>query len=380
MLADPDAEVRVAAVKSLVRIGTQLSLDPLIQATRDNDPEVQIRATDGLVDFYLPGYVKTGLSATLRRAGSAIKGKCSDTNDAIIPVHVQVRPEVIQALGELARGGVSMEARANAARAIGVLRGRPALDDLIAALRSKDDLVMYQSLIAIQKIRDPSAAPRIYFLLRDLNERVQIAAIETTGLLRNSEALPQLRDALNGARGIKVRRAALTSIAMIPDESSRDLYLRYLADKDDGLRAAAAEGLARLKNPSDLPALEKAFAKETKMNPRLSAAFALVMHGKTEVSEFSPLQYLVNTLNSSMWKGVSRAFLVELARETPVRRSLENAARRGTRDEKVELSYILSVSGDKDSVAILEWLTRDPDTDVSGAALTAMKSLKARLP
>ena len=72
MLSDPDSRVRVEAVKSIVEIGTQLSIDPLVAATRDNDAEVQIRATDGLVNFYLPGYVSGGLSASLRRVGEAI--------------------------------------------------------------------------------------------------------------------------------------------------------------------------------------------------------------------------------------------------------------------------------------------------------------------
>src|SRR5215469_7542983 len=55
MLQNPSRDVRIEVVKQLTEIGTQRSLDPLIRATKDNDPEVQIRATDGLVNFYLPG-------------------------------------------------------------------------------------------------------------------------------------------------------------------------------------------------------------------------------------------------------------------------------------------------------------------------------------
>jgi len=122
-LTDPDFDVRLEAVKAIVDIGTQRSLDPLIKASNDNDAEIQIRATDGLVNFYVPGYVKTGLTASMRRVGSSIKSKFTDTNDQVIDAYVQVRPEVIQALGRMARGGVSMDVRANAARAAGILRG-----------------------------------------------------------------------------------------------------------------------------------------------------------------------------------------------------------------------------------------------------------------
>ncbi len=92
---------------------------------------------------------------------------------------------------------------------------------------------------------------------------MQITAIETTGLLRNRDALPELRRVLADPRNKKVARATLTAIAMMPDEESRPLYLKYLGDKDEDMRAAAGEGLARLKNPADLPALDKAFNSET---------------------------------------------------------------------------------------------------------------------
>ena len=102
LLKNPDLDVRIEAVKSIVDIGTQRSLDPLIEATRDSDAEVQIRATDGLVNFYLPGYVRTGLGAKLQRVGKGIKGKFTDTNDQVIEAYIQVRPEVIAALGVVA--------------------------------------------------------------------------------------------------------------------------------------------------------------------------------------------------------------------------------------------------------------------------------------
>ncbi|MCZ2079375.1 MAG: HEAT repeat domain-containing protein [Bryobacteraceae bacterium] len=380
LLSDPEVDVRLEAVKSIVAIGTQHSLDPLIQATRDNDPEIQIRATDGLVNFYLPGYVKTGLTASLRRAGTAVKSRFTDTNDQIIEAFIQPRAEIIEALGKLARGASSMDARANAARAVGILRGRAAVPDLVAALRSKDDRVIYESLIALQKIRDPEAAPQITFLLKDFHEPVQLAAIETTGLLQNKAALGDLKEVLSRNRSKKVNRAALTAIAMLPDEGSRPLYLKYLNDKDDGMRAAAAEGLGRLKNPADLPVIEKAFNEERKNNARLSLAFAMVMLGKTETTEFSPLQYLINTLNSTSYRGVARPFLVELSRDTGIRQALYPAARTGTKDEKMEIAQILARSGQKDSLPVLENLSRDSDPEVAQEGLRALRSLKARLP
>jgi len=379
LLKDPEVKVRRAAVKSIVKIGTQHSLSPLIEATRDPDPEVQIRAANGLVNFYLPGYVEEGFTAPFKRTGTAIKSHFTDVNDQIIPPDMKVRPDVIEALGKLAEGGTSMESRAAAARAIGVLRGRAAIPSLLKAVKSKNSNVIYESLIAMQKIRDKSAAPGITFLLRDLDDRVQIAAIETTGLLQNYKALPRLYDALNEARNKKVRRAALTAIAMLPDEKSRVYYLQQIDSKDPLMRAAAAEGFARLKNPDDIPLLEQRFASEKKMNPRLSLAFALVMNGKTELSEFSPLQYLINALNTSSYAGVAEPFLTELAREPAVRKQIYKALGSATKDEKIHLARVLAVSGDQKSVSHLQALARDPDTEVSAEGSRALRMLRARL-
>ncbi len=142
----------------------------------------------------------------------------------------------------LARNGAKADARANAARAIGILRGKAAIPDLVQAMHSKETPVIYESLVALQKIRDPEAASSISFLLHDIDAKVQVAAIETTGLLQNQSALPDLVDVLNHTRDAKVRRAALTAIAMLPAPTSREIYARYIADKDDKMRAAAAEG------------------------------------------------------------------------------------------------------------------------------------------
>jgi len=378
LLTNPDFEIRLEAVKQIAEIDSQYSLDPLIQASRDNEAEIQIRATDGLVNFYLPGYLKSGFASSLRRVGTSIKGHFTDTNDQVIDPYITPRADVIAALGALARSSAKLEARANAARAIGILRGKAAIPDLVQAMHSKDSAVIYESLVALQKIRDPEAAPSIAFLLRDLDPKVQIAAIETTGLLLNKSALPDLMDVLNHTRDSKVRRAALTAIAMLPAESSREIYARYIADKDEKMRAAAAEGYARLKNPADLPMLEKAWQDEGKTSPRLSMAFAQVMLGKTEVSEFSPLQFLIDTLNSAAYHGEAFPFLVELARNSGVRKSLYKPLLEGTKDEKIYLARVMARSGDKGDVPQLERLSHDPDPEVAQEGLRAMRNLQAR--
>lgn len=379
-LTDTDIGVRIEAVKAIDEIGGPRSVDPLLRALSDIDPEVQIRATDGLVNFYLPGYIQTGMTASIRRVGSSIKGRFTDTNDKIIDPFVKVRPDVIEALGKTARGGSSMDSRANAARAVGILRGRAAIPDLVEAIRSKDDEVMYESLVALQKIRDPNAGPQIAFLLRDLNPKIQSAAIETIGLLQDRSSIPKVRDALDHTRDAKVRRSALTALAMMPDSSTRSVFLQYLSDKDDNMRAAAAEGLARLKDPQDVVTVSKAFDAENKTKAKLADAFALVSLGRRESSENAPLYYLITQLESRSFRDVAQPYLTELARDAEVRKALYPYLQQGnaTKDEKIGLARVLGASGGSDSKPYLENLSHDSDGDIAQEGLRALRVLHSR--
>ena len=50
-----------------------------------------------------------------------------------------------------------------------------------------------------------------------------------------------------------------------------------------------------------------------------------------------------------------------------------------TKDEKIQLSIVLSRSGDTDSVPSLEALSRDPDPDVAAEGIRSLRTLRARL-
>jgi HEAT repeat protein len=379
-LKNPDTQIRTEAVRAIVDIGTPKSLDYLIEATHDVDQGIQIRATDGMVNFYLPGYVAIGVTAKIQRAGTTVKSQFVNRNDQVIDRFVLVRPEVIQAIGALIRRASSQEARANAARAVGILRGKAALPDLYEGVHSKDSDVLYESIIAIQKIGDPDAAPKFQYLIRDLKDKVQLAAIETTGLLHNMDALPDLRTVLSTTTKPKVKRAALNAIAMLPSPQDRGIYTEFLKDKDDGYRALAAEGFGRLRDPADVPMLEKAYEDEVKRNVQISLAFALVMDGKTELkAEPTPLRFLIDQLNQVAFRNQAQALLTETAHDPAVRSQLYTPMEQGTRDEKINLAQILAHTGDRDAEPHIEKISKDLDKQVAEEGLRALRNLRARL-
>lgn len=374
LVKDPDRNVRAEAVAAIVAIGTQHSLAPLVEATRDSEPSIQILAVDGLVNFYYPGYVQTGWTAALKRFGTGVKGRFTEVNTLVVDPYVQIVPEVVEAVGRVASGGVSMESRALAARAAGILRARGAVPQLVEALKSKDSDVILESLRALEKIGDKSAGPGISFLLRDLHEPVQVAAIDTMGQLQNRESLPALQEVLKTTKKAGVRRAAVVALAKMPDPSTQPLFLQYLGDKDKYLRAAAAEGIGRSGEAALRDKVKAAFDAERSESPRLSMAFALVHLG-----DLSYLPHLLDALNSTFHRGEARPFLVELARKPEVLQKLYEPLKNGSNDQKKNLAQVVAISGNRESLPYLDQLSHDPNPEVAQEAIRAAKSLKARL-
>jgi HEAT repeat protein len=381
-LKDPNRDIRIEAVKAIVKIGTEASLDPLITATRDSDAEIQIRATDGIVNYYVPGYVAKGaLTSPFKRGARQVKTFFSSRDDQIIEPDVVVRSDVAQALADEVRGGAGMDSRANAARAAGILRARPAVVSLVGALRSKNSELILECLVALQKINDASAGPGISFLAHDLDDRVQVTALETIGILHDSSSAPDVRSVFRNARNIKIRRAAFQCLAMLGRSEDRATFQQNIESSDADLRASALEGLGRIREPADTPILEQAYNdKDADPKIHLAAAFAIVSEGKIDTSDFSPLRYLIENLETKGQRSAAQAYVTELCRRDDVRKALFPLLREATKDQKVALCSALSASRSDDVIPVLNTLSKDIDPDVSLAASRGLRLIKTATP
>jgi len=378
-LTDPNREVRVEAVKAIVKIGTEASLAPLSKATHDSDSEVQILATDGLTNYYLPGYVvKGGLTGPFTRGMRQAKVFFSLRNDQQINADVTIRPDVAQALADEVRGASSADARANAARAAGILRDNAAVPALAEALHAKESHVIFESLVALQKIGNPSACQALSSPAHDLDDRIQATALETIGVLHCIGCASDVRSTVTNARNVKIRRAALDALAMLAIAEDRPIFLKYVQDPDADLRASALEGLGRIREPEDTPAMKQAY-DEANADPKvhLAAAFALVDEGQVDVADFSPLSYLFETLEAKSRASTAQAYLTELARREDVRRALFTLVNTATKDQKIALCSILAGAHRDDVVPTLNTLATDIDPDVAVAASRALRQTQA---
>ena len=374
LLDDGSENVRGAVVAGLIKMRTVDAQQLLVAATADISPRVQALAVDGLVDFYVPNYVKTGWLASISTFGSSLKGRFSKPSPLTVSEYIEVNPQTVRAIGSVVRHGRSEQARANAARAVGVLLGRDAVDDLLFGVRSRNSTVILESVLAIKKLRTMSAGPEIVFLLVDPDPAIREAVVQTVGQLRTWEAVPGLVEIIQGDDKPRTRTQALIALAKIPDNGQRELFLRYLVDEDRGLRAAAAEGVGRIGNADDVRLVDHHFAMEKSKSAKLSLAFAAVCLGN-----FVRLNELVEGLNSKVHRLEARPFLVELARDEEVLRRLYVPLSTGTVSQRRHLAYVLSQSGTEESLPHLENLTNDSNGAVASAAIEALRVLRARL-
>lgn len=374
LVRDPSPDVRGEVVIALIKVGGQQCLEPLRMATRDADPDIQSLAVDGIVNFYLPGYVKFGWLNSAKSFGNNVAKRFSTPEPLMIQPSVKALPADIDAIAPLITGGSSMDSRANAARAAGILRGAPAIPQLKQALESNDRNVVVESLRAVEKIGDLTAGPSIVPSLSSTDDDVREAAAHASGQLRVKEAVRDLARLAKGDRDKEVRRESLVALAKIPDNGEERTFLLFLRDKDEQMRAAAAEGIGRGGVASDLTTINDAFATEKSESARLSMAFAAVQLGDLE-----KLRYLVDGLDSTFHRGEARAFLIELARTPRILAELYTPLSSGTRNQKIELATVVSRSGTQESVPHLQRLTSDADTRVAEAAIRELKNLQARL-
>jgi HEAT repeat protein len=274
-----------------------------------------------------------------------------------------------------------MEGRANAARAAGILRDEAAVPALEQGLHGKDGDLIFECLVALQKIHATSAGPSVSFLAHDLDERIQTTALETIGILRSTSSAPDVRSALRAARNIKSRRAALEALAMLGMPEDRSTFSQYSNDKDAELRASALEGLGRIREPEDSPILERAFDEgEVDWRIHLAAAFGMVNEGKVDTSEFSPLPYLVENLRTKGRSEVASTYLKELANRKNVIEALTKMLPELDKSQKVALCPIFAIAENSGGTSPLKVLARDIDPDVALAASKALRTTQNRRP
>lgn len=225
----------------LLAAGDERAVYPLLKALRDDNPGVQdvamrsLIAIGGEITAYMvvpllreDSYLRNTAIIILREIGaptvpllySLLRDKDDDVRkfalDLLIDINQDVDPEKILPLLK----DPNQNARASAAKAVGVVMRQEGLPILIEALKD-DEWVVFSVLEALSKIQDAAAVPPIVELLDSPSITLRFAAIEALGNIGAAAAsVPLLKHFLR-ADEIEKREAvkSLVKIGVTPSMS-----------------------------------------------------------------------------------------------------------------------------------------------------------------
>lgn len=368
---DRDASVREEVVKSLGLLKDQDAITMLLTTIKDPAEGVREESIFALVNLYADRNSEFVVTRTAKKVYKTVNPFHDQVgNDAtVIEAYVQVAPTVIDSIADRLVDS-SPAVRLDAAKALGILRARPAVPRMLDAMKTGDGNLRIALLRSLYKIRGTSVDEQILPYLNDSDKNVRDETILTLGLFRSKKALPELKRIYDQNPDTKLRLRAFEALALIGDPSTLDLFQRNLRDPDKAYRLAAAEGIGRVGDASLVEEVSRTFLGEKDLGVRLGQSFALYRLGRKEF-----LDKLLAGLAERMYYQQPTAYLVEMGASVvpDLTRNLnhENAVVRE------RLCGVLGLIGDSSTIEQLKPLLRDSNQSVASEAALAIRRLGA---
>ncbi len=189
--------------------------------------------------------------------------------------------------------------RANAIRAIGGLKDRRAISDLLAIVQAPNEHWEERgnALLALGLMGEQSAVPGSIHSLKNARPAVRVAAAAALGMLARPEALGPLLLAVQDPDP-RVRRAVVGSLGQLKKERAVEAVVEALQhDKAPVVREVAAAALYDSRDPRAVHALIAAL-KDEYANVQINAAAALGASGNPEA--LPPLLTLLKNENEAV--------------------------------------------------------------------------------
>jgi HEAT repeat protein len=368
---DRDVSVREEVVKSLGLLKDQEALTMLLTTIKDPADSVREESIIALVNLYADRDATWVVTRTAKKVYKTINPFSDQVGDdaTIIEAYVQVAPMVIDSIADRLVDS-SLAVRLDAAKALGVLRARPAIPKMIDAMKTGDANLRIAVLRSLYKIRDTSTDEQILPYLNDSDKNVRDETIVTLGLFRSKKALPDLKRIYDQNPDTKLRLKAFQALALIGDESTLDLFKRNLRDTDKAYRQAAAEGIGRVGDTSLVEDVSRTFLNEKDTGAQIAQSFALYRLGRKEF-----IEKLLMGLAERMYHQQATAYLVEMG--APVIPDLVRNLNHENSIVREKLCAVLGLIGDSSTIEQLKPLLRDSNPSVASEAALAIRRLGA---
>ena len=385
-LRSPKPDDRIAALRALLTSGYPDPLTAVAPTLTDPDNAVQLEAIDTLLTVCLAPAPSPKLSKTFSESNGSIAEPVFESSPlAVLPREV---PSILVAQLLAATKDDDVRVRTAAAFALGIFGSpimgpraddseRTLVADLPMSLRHPDPATREALVRSIGRLFEPpphaSAPPdvadAVIASLNDTDTRVRLWASDTLGWLREPRAAPALSQRLTFYKRGEEAWAALHALSRIGLPENAPLFRQYLADKQEEPRVMAIEGLGRARDPNDVGLITESLKSEQRPAVLLAGSFAFYLLGAP-----SNLEALVNGLTNPETTHQARVYLTELGAEAAP--GLRAYLQRPDPAVRLAVAEVLGLSGDHDSLGVLEAAARDSDSAVAEAVRQALVRLR----
>jgi HEAT repeat protein len=267
-LRNPEPRIRLNAVRLLREAKHPEAIVPMAPLVNDALDPIQLEAIAAELSFFLVQDVpEMGFLVEVRNRGGA------PTAFDLGPLAVwprQAPPELIANLLK-AVDDDNPRVRLEAMYAVGVVGRGPLAAIREAAARVAGRLAVKATADALIKA------------VNDSNANVRYAAMRSLGMLREERAVNALTEQLKFYGKGEGAWSALDALARIAHASSVPVFTERLADRDQYMRRAAAEGLGRAGDKAAVGALETGAGTDPSSTVRAAMQYALQKLGRNYI-------------------------------------------------------------------------------------------------
>ena len=371
-LRNPEPRARMDAIKLLRQARHPEAIVPMAALVNDPLDPIQLEAIAAELSFFLvedvPVRRRVGF-VEVRSRGAAVAAF------EMGPLAVWPRPappELITALLK-AVDDENARVRLEAIYAVGTIARPPVASEveqaLIKTLDHYDPTIRAGAARVAGRLRIKAAGDAMITAVNDSNTDVRFAAMRSLGMIREERAVTTLTEQLKFYGRGEGAWSALDGLARIAHASSASLFTARLADKDEFVRRAAAEGLGRAGDKSAVSALETGAGNDPSNMVRAAMQYALQKLGRNYVAR------LVEFLDENRTVAQAQEYLIEFG--PAIEHELLPSLQESDPAIRAAVAEVLGEIGGDGSLKALQDL-KDRSKDVVDAAARAVERIRMR--
>ena len=373
-LRNPDPKIRMSAIHLLRDAKYPEAVAPIAPLVMDPVDDIQLEAIAAELSFFLDQDVRSKkmVGFVLEKRKSAIAQGAFELGPYVVWPRA-VPPELVTALLQ-AVDDDNGKVRLEAIYATGVIARAPIAAENVERLKKTldhyDPPVRAAAANVIARLAVPGTADALLKAVNDSQAEVRYAAMRALGRIKDERAVGALTEQLAYYKKGEGAWSALDALAHIASKSSIPVFRERLADRDQYLRRAAAEGIGRTADAESADTIEKIANTDDSAMVRLACVFALQQLGRNNVGR------IIDLMASPKVMAQGQDYLIEIG--SPAVSSAAARLQDPDPDMREAMAEVLGAIGDSSSMAALEAATKDRDGSVASAAKRAIARLRAQ--